>query len=389
MKRSRLAPALALALLGGCSSASVGQVSPQVVNPVSTATLQFAVGTYYNDPSTIVVGSGDANPAINVVATFRNQQGHSAVLTDNVTIFGPQNFVAAAPGSACCDGGATNQVLKSLKGTILFGDGFGLVDTALDANYSVQNPPPGTVGELYPFAAGPPAWPIVTGPLDPQQLTGYPESVEQTPLAVSGTWLAPVAGQWQLQVTVPLGTVNNGYSMPQMNANANLVTTNHLPLFPAPSFVPDGNGGGTIEINVPAGVTEAFVNFTVTNQICYPPPAVQNPEFNQITSNYTVMTRQTGPQTLVLPDNLGPPAPKTGTLLHTMCTTADNQNPLNPNGETPPYVGAKYSLNAVGVDYPAYEMAYPQSTVPNPTIVGANGQADVTVSKSLYNLVYP
>ena len=72
-----------------------------------------------------------------------------------------------------------------------------------------------------------------------------------------------------------------------------------------------------------------------------------------------------------------------------MCTKADNQNPLNPNGETPPYSGAIYSVNAVGVDYPAYEMSYPQSTVPNPTITGTNGQADVTVSKTLFNLVYP
>jgi hypothetical protein len=375
-----------LCVLAACTSQQVGQQTPQFVNPVTNAVLQFAVGTYYVDPSLIVPGSGDANPGLNIVGTFRNPAGNSDVLDDVVTIFGPPSFVAGIPPSF--DGGVPNQVLSSLKGTQLFGDSFGLVNTALDANLRVQDPPPGTPASLAPFIAGPPAWPSVTGGLYPQQLVGYPESVLTTPMLVGGLVEAPVTGTWQLQVSVPLSTSNGGLT-PTMTATATLTNTTPLPLFIAPSFVPDDNGGGTITLNVPPGVTEAFVNLVVSNQICYPPPAVQNPQFNAVTSYYTLMTRQTGTQTLVLPDNLGPPSPTTGNALHTMCTKADNQNPLNPNGETPPYSGAIYSVNAVGVDYPAYEMSYPQSTVPNPTITGAHGQADVTVSKTLFNLVYP
>jgi hypothetical protein len=386
MKRASLSVAL-IVLLAACTSQQVGQETPQFVNPVPDATLQFAVGTYYVDPSMIIAGSGDENPGLNIVGTFRNPAGLSDVLDDDVSIYGPPTFTAY-PGTPPYDGGASNEVLKSLKGTQLFGDSFGLVNSALDANLNVSDPKPGTPASLAPFVAGPPAWPSVTGGLYPQQLVGYPESVLTTPMLVEGIVQSPVAGTWTLEVTVPMNTSAGTYA-PSMTATATLTNTTPLPLFTAPSFVPDGNGGGTVTLTVPAGVTEAFVNFVVTYQLCYPPPAVQNPEFDQVTSYYTLMTRATGTQTLVLPDNLGPPSPKTGNPLHTICTSADNQNPLNPGSYEPPYTGATYSIDAVGVDYPAYEMSYPQSRVPNPTITGTSGQADATVSKTLFNLVYP
>ena len=381
----RILTLLAVSALSACTSNAVAKLPVTSVDPLAGSTLQFAVGTY-NDPQAQIVDPSSANPSLNVVATFRNAAGQSAVLTDSISIFGPSSFVAGAANTNY-DGGLPNQILKSVAGDHVFGDSFGLIDPSLDANNSVANqtgPPP----TLNQFAAGPPAWPIINNGLNPQQLTGYPESVLTAGVRVANSAIAPVLGPWTLQVTVP-----NGSLVPPetANATATLKSLAALPNFSKPVFTPDGNGGGSVQIVVPPGVTEAFVNISTGNQICYPPLPVQNQLFNQVVSNYTLMTKTPGPQTLVLPDNLGPPDPTTGQPLHSICTSSDDANhPLNPNGASPPYnYGTTFFVRAVGVDYPAYEMAYPQSTSSAPQIVGANGQADVTLSPQAGPLVYP
>lgn len=374
----------ALALCAACTSQQVGQETVNSVNPLNTATLEFVVGTSYADPAFVnpTACEGDPftnvpNPSFNFVGTFRGPSGHSAVLTDSISILGPQSFTVNAPPPKY-DGGLPNQLLKSISSDTLLGDGLG---AGLNANYEANS----NGG----FAGGPPAWPIVTGGLYPQNFTGYPESLGSQP-AVGGCPVTPAAGTWTLQVSVPIGE-NAGINYQTVTATANMTTLTHLPVFPPPVFAPDGNGGGTVTLDVPAGVTEAFVNFVATNQICYPPPAVQGTLSNGATTSwyYTLMTRKTGPQTLVLPDNLGPPDPKTGNPLHTFCTTADNQTPLNPGSDTVPYSGASVTYAAIGVDYPAFEQSYPQSTVPNPQLAGTNGQADNTQSGAGRLLSYP
>jgi hypothetical protein len=347
--------------------------TPYVVNPLQGTTFQFALGTFNQVDSAIFQGG---YVTLNVVGSFRGPQGHTAVLQDSVVIIGPPGFV----GDETKIPDETNWIVNALKPYPLFGDGLGEIGTGLNANNGQA-----IAGAVIQVHAGPPAWPIVVGRLYPPGFYAYPESVLQRGLLGSnnstGAFI-PKRGKYTMQLTVPEGT--NGSSGAIVNqtigAIASLSNVKPLPKFSTPNFAPDGLGGGTVTIDVPAGVKEAFVNFTVSNQLCYPPPQITPVGASPETiSYYTVMTRKRGVQTLVLPDNLGPPSPKTGKPLPTMCTKFDNKNePLSSGGN--PNLGASYLVYAVGVDYPAYEQSYPQSTVPNPKLTGSNGQADATAS---------
>jgi len=96
-------------------------------------------------------------------------------------------------------------------------------------------------------------------------------------------------------------------------------------------------------------VTETLVNITDTSAA------------TGATLYYTIKTNTVGTQTLVLPDNLGPVA-------------------ANPTASPTLTAGDTYAVYAAGFDYPDFEAGPPQNTSSKPTIVGANGQADVTTS---------
>ncbi|GAC1652521.1 MAG: hypothetical protein NVS9B12_01970 [Vulcanimicrobiaceae bacterium] len=301
------------------------------------------------------------------------------MLTNSVTVFGPPGFVVGGlPG--VYDGGAPNQILSSFMGEPLFGDGLGPAGTGLDANNSINTVP--AIQNL----AGPPAWPAFNDGTFPPGFLGYPEGmVANGLLDIQGPDgcddFPVVAGPYEMDVTIPTSPAG---SQPTdvLKSTASLVSTTPLPNFPVPSFSSDGQGGGTISVNVPAGVSEAFVNVKVTNQACFPLQAQVNGNNYVATpsSLYTLMSRATGPQTLVLPDNLGPPT-QSGARLHTMCTAADNAAiPIGGGGQGRTPGAATLTVTAVGVDYPAYEASYPQSATPTPVLTGANGQADVTQS---------
>jgi len=135
----------------------------------------------------------------------------------------------------------------------------------------------------------------------------------------------------------------------------------------APNFVPDGVGGGSFQVFVPAGVTETFVLLQVANQ-CY--SSASTPYTGPGATVFSLVSTTPGPgtQTLILPPNLGP----TGNL-HTLCTSSDNAA-----------VGVIGGTNVGGyviqADYPLYEASYPQSHSQKPVITGSAGQADVAFS---------
>jgi hypothetical protein len=140
---------------------------------------------------------------------------------------------------------------------------------------------------------------------------------------------------------------------------------------PAPSLTINGDGSGTVLVDVPRGVTEAIVDIGTT--YCYTPAA---PLQDGTLHYYSVLTKQSGPQALTLTNNLGPPDAN-GKATHTFCTASDAAAPgYNRN------IQQEYRLAAVGFDYPAYEASYPQSSAILPTIANAAGQADVTVYTS-------
>jgi hypothetical protein len=304
------------------------------VNPFANTTLQFAVGTFRYSPGAGPYSNGAT--FLNIIETFRNAQGNSAVTYDVPMIEGPPQFIVGA--AAPYDGLGPNQLYNSLAPA--FGDNFG-------SQFFGTNPVTGKPFAPISYIGGPPSFPSVKD--DPQEypsgFAGYSEGIIQPSSVITGAGL--VAGRYRLQLTIPSGP-------PPDTLGENVVTslTNLTPLgnFPAPQFVPDGNGGGTVSIVAPAGVVETMVNITGSD-------------------NFTIVLHGAGPQTAVLPDALGPP------------DSNGNPTPSIPAGKI-------YTLYALGVNYPSYEATYPKSTATAPSIKGSDGQADVVLSPQAA-AVYP
>ncbi len=322
----RIGAIAAAVALSGCTAGQVGRVPITTVDPFANTTLQFAVGTFRYSP-----GAGpyaDGATFLNIMETFRNAQGHSAVTYDVPMIQGPPAFrVGTYP---LYDGLGPNQLYNSLAPA--FGDNFG-------SQFFGTNPVTGQPYAPISYIGGPPAFPSVKdNPQEyPSGFAGYSEGIIQPSTAITGAGLP--AGSYRLQLTVPSGP-------PPDTVGRNVVVqlSNLTPLgnFPTPQFVPDGNGGGIVSVVAPAGVVETIVNITGSD-------------------TFTVILHGSGPQSGVLPDALGPP---------------------DSNGQPTPSIptGKIYTLYALGVNYPAYEAAYPKSTATAPVIRGTDKQADVVLS---------
>jgi hypothetical protein len=313
-------------LLAGCTSGQVGRLPVTTVNPFAGTTLQFTVGTFRYSP-----GAGPyANGAtfLNLMETFRNAQGHSAVTYDVPMVAGPSKFVVGS--YPLYDGLGPNQLYNSLAPA--FGDNFG-------SQFCGTNPVTGKPYAPIAYIGGPPAFPSIKD--DPQEypagFAGYSEGIIQPSSVVTGAGL--VGGTYRLQLTVPSGPPPDTLGEQVTAALANLTPLGN---FAAPQFVPDGRGGGIVSIVAPAGVVETLVNIAGSD-------------------TFTVVLHGAGPQSTVLPDALGPP---------------DSNG--HPTASIPS--GKIYTLYALGVNYPAYEAAYPKSTATAPVVRGADQQADVVLS---------
>ncbi|MBC5810610.1 MAG: hypothetical protein GIW95_07140, partial [Candidatus Eremiobacteraeota bacterium] len=124
--------------------------------------------------------------------------------------------------------------------------------------------------------------------------------------------------------------------------------------------------GLSINVTVPAGVTDAYVivrDSAAGAPDCYPGSQAR-PVY------YTIRTTTVGNQTLVLPPNLGPTGPGAVSNTRSICT------------------GDSFRVYAVGFNYGETAAAYPFSTSQTPAITGANGQADITSSPFTATTVY-
>jgi hypothetical protein len=144
-----------------------------------------------------------------------------------------------------------------------------------------------------------------------------------------------------------------------ISSTAVLASLHALPAFPTPQFSPDGKGGGTISLHVPAGVREAVavvraIGASGTGS------CVLSHETDQY---YTLVAHHDGTQRLNLDDKLGEST--SGTAMPSICPQQS------------------FLVYAAGFNYPAYESAYPQNLDIAPRIAGSNGQADVTTSDAL------
>lgn len=434
-KRYQIAVIAAVSsLLAGCGGGSSNGI-PKItsVNPTQTGTLQFAVGTAN------IYGTG---AGLNVVSTYRQTGGISNVTVNTPTIVGPLTLPAAGaagsfqinpntgasvdpystlpsgpsmeevavgnaiggtsqqlhPGTPACDQTTPCVVPNNQTGgtatvnpnTSTFGEGGGVFTNGLSpGNYTQQGVPISFVPYMEPLYdtstnafepfGGPPAFdPDHNGMGLRDGLNNLGSGVLGIPMGM--TTFAGVgarAGQYTLSVQVP--TTGSPLGTSKM---ASLTSTALLPAITAPTFVPDTSGGGTFAVAaLPPGVTEELVQIqdigpgsSLTN--CQGPLGATGgagPVY------YAIIVK--APGTYTLPDTDGPNTNTTGGAAGlspspSICTGTQN-TAANGGTTTPPDM---YTVQAVGVDYPLYESLFPMNTTQTPTIVGANGQADITIS---------
>lgn len=371
------------ALLAGCGGVTNGysQLPAQTpINLQSTAKLQFAVGTAH---------LADGAVGLNIVTTFRQRSGLSATLVNTPTFSGPAGFTVPT-SSLPADGmggpgtdagtshisaspqqqfqtpspGATGTSFGTTGGVFASGLSPFNTDQAGDAFY-VGNPAPNSESPTFlqpfyasaydssgtapqPFVIGPPAVAFFNDGTFPGSFAGY-QSGFMTFKA------APVAGTYNASVLVAAANV----ASQTFTASAALASTSPLAALPAPSFAEDGKGGGTATIVVPndSRIVETLI-YVVDS-----------------TSNlYFTSSPLTGTGTLAfaLPDNLG----KCATLV-----PGCNANPAQAGATM--NASDNYLVYAASFDYPQFEAEPPGNVTQTPTITGAGGQADVTLSPAL------
>jgi hypothetical protein len=402
--------AISIVWVAGCSTGQVGVGPSATVASSSNFTLKFAVGT-----ATIATTTG-SSIGLNTVATFRQSDGQNATAANTPTLSAPTSFPASLGGMRSITGITPGQLsggaalvqsggkyqppVDAVFGTAMgvFGYGFAqlnLVDIAtltaafptgffgfdgcanhLDGTgQTVNGAAQGFEYSAMPLAAspclglgafgvtqqpyygGPPAWPSPQGYGLPTGFIGYP-------LGFADYYgVAPAAGTYALDVAYSIN--GNATAYAHVDATAKLTMTTPLPVFPAPSVAPQNDGSALVTVSVPVGVTEAIV--LINDDACQlDTSGTTNQRY------FSVLTRQAGPQTLLVSSKLGPPD-ASGNPTDTFCTAADD---ALPNAST----NHRFTVAAVGFDYPAFEASYPQSTTPSPVISNATGQADLTTS---------
>lgn len=361
-KSNALALCVAAILLSGCSLANGTATTPPVsaVNLGATVKLQFAVGTAYDATSGLT--------GLNTVVTFRQQNGLSAVLVSVPTITGPSGFVVPNVSSAGIDAGTdhisgsvgsvnpTQTPAPATFGTT--GGAFSYGINPFNSDNSGAAYYPGTRNmyaepffgsSTHVYLGGPPADPFFNDGTFPAGFLGYVQGFDAFALT-------PVAGAYNLSVLVPLA---NAPSQTFVSAAA-LSNLTPLPALGVPTFVPDGQGGGSGAVTVPsdARIVETMVYVVNTTQALY----------------FSIgPLRGTGTLSYTLPSTLGK-------CEGVGCQSTSTVHSI-PNNDA-------YSVAAVSYDYPAFEASPPGSLTQTPVISGAGGQADISLSP-IRTALYP
>lgn len=401
-----VAACIAVGMLSACGSGGPANGTKPLTPPsqvnVANNVLQFAVGTANL--------AGGTATGLNVVATYRQPTGgtvpgDSGTLINSPTLtipgtlpaapgtaqgYDPNSTIVTGPGTADAGTSAmasTSQSLSSYPAaTTTFGvsgGAFGLGLEPFNAQGAADNGgSQGTIGA--PFQVAPYPVPVYdTVASDPNQFVPWggppafnplgngqsPVGANNVPAGEAGVVLgldvfqgvAATPGAYQLSVVVPANTgavtASQAFTLP---AGAALLGN-------AVAAVPsaDGSGGGTFAVTLPARATEAYVEVIdfgpATGASCNGASA-GGPVY------YTMETSASG--ALTLPDAAGPGGAPS------ICTAAQNTAT-----NTAATTGDQFSVITIGFDYPAYESSYPNSSGnPAPTILGANGSDDITIS---------
>lgn len=315
--------------------------------------------------ATLAVGTArlqDGTVGLNVVAYLRQSNGSTAYLVDTPSITGPTGFKVPANAQAGADAGtatisaaAQGSTTVTTFGTFggLYGGGFGPFNaTQQSNNFYPGNVAPGGPSPAFPTpiygtgtGAGSPVNLLIGPPaqgITPFNNVNYPPGFAGYLPGFTAFAATPVAGAYSLNVSVAAANA----ASTSVTASATLASTTPLGAVSAPTLTKDGKGGGTVSVTVPAGATETLVFvYDITAKAYYTVGPIAG----------------TGAQSASLPDTLGPCGP--------------------PNcGAATLATGDNYSLTAVSFDYPDFESTQPGNTSQTPTVTGAAGQADISVS---------
>lgn len=389
------------ALLVACGNGGASEPPVTSYDPAATSKLQLAVGV-----ATLSFSGGTGSGTsvaygLNTVETLRQKDGLSGTLYNVPMILGPSAFavtISTETGNVVQSAGSdygTNHITwgtlnqsqwtgppRGPKASTTGAFGYGLCPCNADSGpgngftplyQSFEQPIYGAQAGLQLWYGGPPAFPAEGPSVRALGWLGY--SLGFTDFAV-----APVIGVYHLYAAVPpaYDTPQNPTPSPNPNgsptpppgilaAGAQLSSLTPLPQFLTPAFTPDRKGGGTILLTVPAGTTEALAEVLT-------PGGSGNPnsfcvKAHTTDSYYTVVTRTTGKQELILPDDLGP-LTQSGKKTPTICPEAS------------------VYIYAVGANWPLYEASYPNNLAQLPLIKGPNGQANITTS-TVFATPYP
>lgn len=346
-RRLQLSGLVAAAVLAGCSTNGTS-IGPTVTHVnLNNDKLQMAVGT-----ANIAF---DGSIGLNVVTTFRQPNGLSAVLLDTPTITGPNGFVVT--GNAPSGDAGTAHISGSPQknpGPTTFGIEGGAFKYGFAPYNSDSQGDPYPVGpalyaepfysaDAVPIAGGPPAYPFFNDGTFISGFPGYSQGFNafETPV---------VTGAYSLAVAVPAA---GGGTVKTFTASATITDTTPLPTLGAPGFVSDDTGGGSLSVVVPAD-----------------PRIVETLIYVSDDSSGLMFTigplTGTGTLTGTLPDKLG------------ACTGQGCQN--GPNATQSLSSSDSYTIYAIAYDYPAFEASPPGSSSQTPAITGSGGQADISMS---------
>jgi hypothetical protein len=347
--------------LVGLNVAATYRQPKGALNPGASATLVNSPS--FTVPGTLPRATAGADGFFSTIAS-----GAAAGETSTMT---PTAQTAATPTTFGIDGGVFGLGIEPFN----YGNA-GLPDNTAPYAVPLYDPNAGADTNAFVPWGGPPAFDPNKDGLGVRDGNTYPAGT----LGISEgldvfASVAPATGSYTLSVAVPANTGTT-----TQKATANLGSTAVLPAVTPATPTLDGNGGGTFAVTLPAGVTEAYV--AVTDLGVDPTATTQPTSCNGSSlgtpTYYTFVVRATG--TVTLSDAIGPGTPKAPTP--SICTSAQN---TTADGKTTD--GDTFAVQTIGFDYPAYEASYPNSLGnPAPTLAGANGQADVTISsQAQYN----
>ncbi|MBD5633457.1 MAG: hypothetical protein IAI49_03160 [Candidatus Eremiobacteraeota bacterium] len=215
------------------------------------------------------------------------------------------------------------------------------------------------------YIGGPPAF-QPPGHTSTQDGT-FPSGYAGYTLGIADFQTVPVSGTYALNVVIPTGvnTSTGVSSFGTKTASSTIAAGTVLPAWTvAPTFVPDGTGGGTITTNFAGGggVTEEFIELVNDG-----PSSCAGSGSGPYYYTFEVTS---GTATVTVPDNIGPALPGHAQP-HTFCTAAENGATAGEDS---------WSVYGFAVDYPLLEAGFPASTGVAAPAIKTGTQDDITTS---------